>query len=240
MPTDQISLKRDWVDLTAKLLLPVVLAIGGTLYTWHKDSQEEKQHQIDRQNELDRQQLDRDTGIIKLLASTNAQEKDLGLKIIGVLEKEKKFSPDLVPIVVAVAGGRPSDPSTQVAAGILSNAATQDPGLGVRIAAATQNAPVEVYVQIASESQRSDAITLQGELRSLGFAAPGVELVSNPTIHTFIRYFSKINVAKANQINDEMKKLGYGSSVQDFSNGRQLPQLEIWIGQSEPFFRPKH
>lgn len=73
--------KRDWIDVAAKLLIPIVLAVGGYLFTAHKDKIDAEQ-----------QQLERDSGYIKLLVSDNDKERDLGLRIISVLQKEGRFS----------------------------------------------------------------------------------------------------------------------------------------------------
>ena len=222
--------KRDWLEITAKLLLPTVLAVGGILYTWHKDT-------VDRRAEQDRQSFDRDLSLVHLLASSNDKERDLGLKWIDVLGKEGRFPPDLVPIVVALSVGRADQGSSQVATTVLASAGSKDPALGARIATAVENTPTEVYIQIAREEQRPEAERLRSALQKLAFAAPGVELVASATDHTYVRYFAVNNLDKATQIDQEMKRLGFPSKIQNFANGRQTPQLEVWIGAYDPLVK---
>ena len=223
---------RDWLDYVGTLLLPAVLAIGGIVYTAHKDTLDSRREQAERAQDEARLALDRDSGYVKLLASTNDKERDLGIKIIAALSREHKFSADLVPVVAAVAGGRPSDPATQTAAGILKanpdkvSAAQLAPEAGAR---------AQVYIQIAKEEQRAEAQTLAVTLRGEGFATPGIELVSTPTANTYVRFFARNTVRAADQVDATMRKLGFASAVQDFtaSSTTPLPQIEVWIGSRQ-------
>jgi hypothetical protein len=212
---------RDWIDISAKLLIPVVIAGGGTWFTWHKDRSDQRQRQWER-----------DSGYIKLLASTNEQERSLGLRIIEVLQNEGQFSPELGPVVKAVASEhRPSDPSSQTAVRILSNA-----GLGQASAGTQATAPRPVYIQIGHEEQHDRAVLLEIALRKMGYTTPALEQVAHPTFHTFIRYFSKDTKADAERIQEQMTHLGFAPEIQDYSNSGQLGSdgLEIWFGDKEP------
>ena len=217
---------RDWIDISAKLLIPVVIAGGGTWFTWHKDASDQKQRQWER-----------DSGYIKLLASTNEQERNLGLKIIEVLQSEGQFSPELVPVVKAVATERrPSDPSTQAAVRILSKLPNGDAASVQQEPAAQSVAPRPVYIQIGHEEQHDRAVLLQIALRKMGYTTPALEEVAHPTFHTFVRDFSKDTKADAEKIQEAMTKLGYAPEVQDFSTSGQPGSdgLEIWLGDKEP------
>ncbi len=231
--------RRDPIDLISSLGLPITLALVGGLYTWQKDASDRRASVAQRTAETERQQLDRDTGYVKLLSSTNERERDLGLRIIEVLEKENKFSPDMIPVVQAVANGRPGDSNTQKAQDILASLGAQNTSIGKSSPGAPPRPSVvdkeatSVYIQIGSEEQRKDAEVLQARLKQMGYPAPGVELVPNGTVHTYVRFFSLGNRSKADSISETLKQLGFSSEVQNFATGRQLPQLEVWIGTSE-------
>jgi hypothetical protein len=152
--------QRDWIDATAKLLIPVVIAVGGILFTWHKDKTDTARQAADRDAEVARQQLERDTGYVRMLVSSNERERTLGLKIIEVQQQHGKFSQDLLPVLQAISQERPSAPSTQKAQAILQNAAKQDPAVATRIAPQTSDEPPTVYLQIARDDQRADARSL--------------------------------------------------------------------------------
>jgi hypothetical protein len=217
---------RDWIDISAKLLIPVVIAGGGTWFTWHKDTADKRQRQWER-----------DSGYIKMLASTNDQEKNLGLKIIEVLQSEGQFSPELIPVVKAVAAGqRPSDPSTQTAVRILSKLPNADSSAPQADGATSTAVPRAVYIQIGHEEQHDRAVLLQIALRKMGYATPALEQVTHPTFHTFIRFFSKNTQADAYRIQEAMTHLGYAPEVQDFTAAQQPDSygLEIWFGDKEP------
>ncbi len=222
MPDDK---HRDWVDSVSKLLIPVVIFGVGLYFTHQKDKSDSAN-----------QQFDRETGILKLAASSNEAERALGLKIIDIQAKQGKFSEEMRPWVEAISQGRPSDASTQAAQSILATAAKQ-------IAPTTKNQTLTVYLQIAKEEQRVEAGHLREKLQRAGFAVPGIELVSRGTINTYVRYFSADDKAQADKILGLMKEMGFDVNEQDFtaSNQGKLPsgQLEVWIGDKQrPLSRP--
>ncbi len=229
MPDDK---HRDWVDTVAKLLIPVVIFGVGIYFTHQKDK-----------NDSANQRFERDSGILKLAASSNQTERALALKIIEIQLKQGRFSPELVPVVQAISQGRPSDASTQAAQSILATAAKQDPTIEKQIAPTTKNQTLKVYLQIAKEEQRVEAGDLRDKLQGAGFAVPGIELVSRGAINTYVRYFSADDKPHADKIRGLMKDMGFDVSEQDFtaSNQGKLPsgQLEVWIGDKQrPLSRP--
>ena len=217
--------KRDWIDIIAKLLIPVVIAIGGILYSAHQ-----------AKVESERLALERDIGYVKMLASTNENEKKLGMGIIGIFSRQHKFSPELVAVLTVFAGG-PEDDLTKAANRILTNAGIQQQAGGAKTANAAADSAVTVYIQIAKEEQRADALVLQDTLRKDGFTTPGIELATGEvaTVHTYIRFFAASGALKASRVKDVMSKLGYTSSVQDFSayTPSPLSSIEVWIGKSQ-------
>ncbi|MGB6691595.1 MAG: SPOR domain-containing protein [Terracidiphilus sp.] len=220
---------RDWIDVASTLALPVVIAVFGSLYTWHKDRADEAQ-----------KRWERDSSYVKFLVSTNEQERNLGLLIITDLQNRGQFSEDLSPVVTAVAARlRPSDPSRDTAVKILSNV----PGSSTSQASASINAitPARlVYIQIGHESQRARAMALQDALRKQGFQTPEIEVVPHPTFNTYVRYFVPKTKDQANQINSLMEQMKFSPQVQDFTGGGDSGSdaLEVWIGDKEPANTP--
>ena len=224
-----------WIDLTEKLWVPVLIFLGGITYTVHKD-RVDSSRQIEERNQADRrQQLERDSGYIRMLASANDKERDLGLRIIAVLQSEGKFSQDLAPVVYAMSAGRPSDPATQAAARIVSNVAMAKQPVP-ETTSATTDAPTDVFIQIWHEGQRQRATELQQALRAKGFATPGIELVPHATFHTYVRYFALDKVSKAAEVSAIMAPLGFKPQVQDFAHSQEPKSeaLEVWFGADEP------
>lgn len=135
-----------WSDALSKLLIPVVIAVGGFMYSGHQSKIEQKRIQTDKQAEQDRRDLERDTGYIKMLASSSETEKKLGLDIIRVLSAQHKFSKDLIPVLTVYAAGSSTNPLTQDASQILAQAKTQSKQVSEQIVIAAAGAPIQVYV----------------------------------------------------------------------------------------------
>jgi hypothetical protein len=217
---------RDWVDTVSKLLIPVVIFVAGFVFSYQKD-------RADRAN----QQFERESGILKLAASSNEEERLLGLKIVEIQLRQGKFSQEMVPVVQAISQGRPSDASTQAAQSILATAAKEDVGTGKQILPASRNQTPTVYLQIAKDEQRSLAGDLRAKLIASGFAVPGIEFVSRGTINTYVRYFSPDDKSQADKILGVMQKMGFDVKEQDFTAASQdkVPagQIEVWIGEKQ-------
>ena len=216
---------RDWVDTVSKLLIPIFIFGAGFIFSVQKDK-----------NDRASQQFERDSGILRLTASSNEAERSLGLKIIKVQVERGKFSEDLVPVVTAISQGRPSDASTQAAQDILATAA-KDPAIGKQVAPTAVDQTPSVYLQIARDEQRADAGDLRTNLQAAGFAVPGTELVGNGTVNTYVRYFSPNDEAQANKVVALMKNMGFEAATQDFTalNRGKIPsgQMEVWIGEKQ-------
>jgi hypothetical protein len=215
------SRDRDWIDISAKLMLPLVLAIIGAIYTVGKDTQAEKQRQWER-----------DSGLMRMLASSNSDERQLGLKIIDVLQNEHEFSDDLKPLVEAIKrDSRPSDPSKKLAETILK----KDGGSTSPFSSSNKDKR-EVYIQIGHEDQRQRASDLQATLRQAGFSVPDIDLVPHATFETFIRYFDPNGQLEAHKIDAIMKGQGFKPKIQDFTKTDSAGQtaLEVWFGDREP------
>lgn len=99
------------------------------------------------------------------------------------------------------------------------------------------NKQTPVYIQIAHEAQRADAIQLQAAIQKLGFPVGEieVELVSQSPMNTYVRYFWDDNAAQANEILLLMTKMGFVAATQQLPKdqpGGVVPhQIEVWIGQ---------
>ncbi len=225
--------KRDWIDILdiiAKLLIPVAIALGGALYSAHQGKVDRERLAAERQDENTRRNLERDTGYVRMLVSGNEHEKNLGIGIIDVLSRKNKFSPDLLAALNIIAGGAENDTLTQAAKRVLAKQQQVD-------SAKTSNSAIDVYIQISKHEQGTDAEALQNALRKEGFASPEIELVAREVapVNTYIRFFAAPGALQASRVKDVMSKLGYKSAVQDFSAYAPSPlsYIEIWIGKNQ-------
>ena len=70
----------DFLNTGGTFLLPLVIFVGGLLYTYHHDALERE-----------RLEWDRDAGFVKDLTSSNENERRYGLLMVQGLIKEKRF-----------------------------------------------------------------------------------------------------------------------------------------------------
>src|SRR5690242_15636069 len=216
---------RDWVDTVSKLLIPVVIFVAGFVFSYQKD-----------RNDRTNQQFERDSGILKLTASSNEAERALGLKIIEIELRQHKFSQEMLPVVEAISQGRPSDESTRAAQSILATA-KQDPLIGKQVLPTPGNRTPTVYIQIAKNEQRFLAGDLRDKLIASAFAVPSIELLNRGTINTYVRYFSVEDKPEADKILNLMQNMKFEVQEQDFTapSNDKVPagQLEVWIGEKQ-------
>jgi len=240
--------EKSWIDHVVALVLPVVVSVGGLAYTIHKDQVDEKVRTENRRADVERQEWDRDTAYVRLLTSSNPDEKKLGLAIIGQLVKQGSFPTDLKPVVAVIAGGLPSDDSTGIAAQLLKSAPTspapaQETGasatapsapVAARAVAAAQPSRIKVFVQIQSDTQRPAALDLQAGIRDLGFdTAPLDRANAGPNV-TDIRYFSPDSSDEADKLRELLTARGVKVGKPKFYKIPQpMREVEIWLGKSD-------
>jgi hypothetical protein len=222
MPNEK---NRDWVDTVSKLLIPIIIFAASAWFSYQKDKSDAANQQFQRESE-----------VLKLAASSNDSERALGLKTIEILQKQGKFSQDMLPVVQAISQGRPSASSTQQAQNILE-AAKQDRTIGSQNTETKKQSPT-VYIEIARDDQRPDASELTTKLQSLGYDVPEMELVKPGIQNTYVRVFSSGNKQRADEVLKLMKDMGFDVQEQDFSNTPLRDKtppgvLEIWIGHKQ-------
>ena len=244
--------EKSWIDHVMALVLPVVVSVGGLAYTIHKDQVDEKVRNENRRADIERQEWDRDTAYVRLLTSSNPDEKKLGLAIIGQLVKQGSFPADLKPVVAVIAGGLPSDDATGIAAQLLKSApATPPPAqpaastnsasptvapapVVARAVAVPHVAKVKVFVQIQSDAQRPAALDLQSAIRDLGFDTAPLDRASTGPNVTDIRYFSQDSADEADKLRELLTARGVKVGKPKFYKIPQpMREVEIWLGKSD-------
>jgi hypothetical protein len=236
---------RDWfdiVDLVGKWLIPISIFGFGTYLTIQQ-----------KRADADRQQFERDTDYIKMLASDQPKEQALGVSIIAVRSHRGDFAAyDILNAFIA--NSDKDDRTTQRAILILCTARGEEPfctyqpppsnDVAKLASDSTKHSnnsvgsAVDVYIQITSEDQRQDAERLAKTLQADGFNPLRIQLVAGSiaTSNTYVRFFSASSAAAAGSVSDIMKKMGYQNpGVQDFSAyvAKPLSSVEVWIGKKQ-------
>jgi hypothetical protein len=226
--------KRDWIDIVdviSKLLIPVVIALGGILYSAYQSNVDERRRIYEKGREEDRQNLQRDTDYVKMLLSKDSGEKTLGIDIITVMSRRNRFSPALVAVLTIMAADDQNKLLAEAARRILVN---QQEVSNVK----ASDSKTTVYIQISEPGQKDDAKVLQDALRNGNFTAPGIELVTGKiaAAQNYVRFFAASDREQANRVKDMMSTLGYTPPiVQDFSarTKSSLSPIEVWIGKTQ-------
>jgi len=217
--------RTDWIDALSKLLIPIALFAVGSYFTIKKN-----------EADIANQQFQRESEILKLTASSNETDKAIGLRMIQLLQEKGERIPDILrPVVSVVADGRPSDPSAQKARLIQATETKQSQPTATSTTSPSSSLQSTIYLQIAREEQRSVATELQARLRQAGFSVQGIELVKNPTLNTYVRYFASSDKGQADRTLDIMKEMKFAVQEQDLSRSNEYKnsagQLEVWIGE---------
>lgn len=100
--------------------------------------------------------------------------------------------------------------------------------------AALSTIPVQVFMHIASESQRQKAKDVAAVLRQKGFVVPGIENISgkaDPPKKTNVRYFNNEDEKAARAIESVLQENGFTDT-----NAFPVPQYKVTPGSLEVWF----
>ena len=90
-----------------------------------------------------------------------------------------------------------------------------------------------VYIQFSAEEQRANAKNIEDKIASMGFNAPGVELVSTVKLTTNeIRYFRDADISSANTLKSLLKEQHIDVVIKfmpGLSNKTKEGTLELWL-----------
>jgi len=218
---------RDWftkVDLTAKILTPVMIFALGTMYSC-------RQSKVD----LEQKTMDRMVSLCKSLSSSSPSEQKIALALIN---QQKKNYPNLIsdeilavalPEVIEVATNSKNadvaEEAKRVAVDLSANTTLER-----TVKTSVENIQPRIYMHIPDENLRDDAKRIEGALEALNYSVPGIEKVRFDLANTQVRYFKAAEEQEAKQIADQIRSLGISDTK------------EIYIGGSEGSnaIRPRH
>jgi len=100
------------------------------------------------------------------------------------------------------------------------------------LACAASNGPPLVYIQFATEAQRSAATTLQSDLQAARLNAPGIELTPKYTRpETQLRFFHSEEKADAAQLLSLVQAVVGGTvTLRQVTMDARKCQFEVWMG----------
>ena len=123
----------DKAQITGQLLLPIVVASVGVLFTYCQNERAQERQKADKEIELERQKTDKVTNLLKHLASKEEKENLLAIQVIEYLGKTEQGSPELIAALIGVIkGGNTSEKVISAAADKLVSVANESKDPKVR------------------------------------------------------------------------------------------------------------
>ncbi|HEX8164146.1 MAG TPA: hypothetical protein VF538_19910 [Pyrinomonadaceae bacterium] len=225
-PRDRWSKAEIIVGAVSGILLPIVVAVVGGIYTYNQDKNHEANANQEHQNEEVRRRADRATTLLKHFASDSKRERLLAIKVAEQLAKEKQLPDELVPAMIEIAK---NDPSAEV-----SGAATEATNKVTEVTTINQagnletvqstasqtlaKLPPRVYMHIRNESQRGKAEQIAAKLQERGFIVPGIERLDAGPANAELRYFNGSEPVDTQALVNALNELGLKVNPVDLSN----------------------
>ena len=242
-PRDKWSKAEIIVGVLSGIMLPIVVAIIGGIYTYIQDTNHEANAQQEHQNAEVRYRADRATNLLKHFASDNKRERLLAIKVAEELGKEKQLPDELASALIEIAK---SDPSAEVA-GAAAEATNNIKGVTTinqegNLQTVTSTAsetiakiPPRVYFHIRNENQREKAEQIAAKLQEKGFIVPGIEKLNEGPTNTELRFFNGSEPADTQALVNLLNQLGLKVNPVDLSsrykNSTSIRprHYEVWI-----------
>jgi len=215
MPAPEAPSTKRWYDVLVSLT-PLILGVCvtgiGALFTQVYNN---RQLQLNQLSALDK--------FRPLLVSENPYDREFAYASFVALGYE-----DLALKLMRLkqdSAGRPIAQSITIAGSASAKS---------EASAALSSIPAQVYIQIASESQREKAKEILIELQQRGYSVPGIENVAGKADspkRTNVRYFNDQDRAVAESIVQVLKDKGMGSAYAlRVSHLKARPgSLEVWF-----------
>jgi len=108
---DQSNLDQrlDQLSKIANILLPLVVALVGGVYTYEKDQNDARTQQREQRRDLQQVQYGNLTALIPLLTSQDAASRTLGMEIFTSEAKKREAPLDLVPAIKRLGAEHPEN-----------------------------------------------------------------------------------------------------------------------------------
>ncbi len=220
----------------ANILLPVILALVGGLYTYTKDKSDEKTQAQQTTRDLAQKQYANLTALLPMLVSKDQTTVSAALEVYIEETKVKQAPESLKGVILNIQQNQPEHRAEAQAA----VQATELQSTGK-----CKSIPSGLFIQVANDKdQLKNGHVLQGLLKSAEGIPPvqGVQRVDAVPQQTQLRYyFNDSNNAQALRITHYLEALGYSDIQPQDLSGRYLnlgcpppATFELWIGSLSP------
>ncbi len=241
MPGSNLDERIERWQKIAGILLPIVVALVGGLYTLQKDhsdtlSRAQQQARDDYQREWDnaQQRYANLTSLVPLLTSQNPSAVATGISIYTSEANAGHAPTDLEDTIKRIGNADPK---------LVGEVQKAVEATKVQQGSECKFNPDGIYIHVAnSTEQLASGQQLATFLRDAGFTVQGVQRVDvAPNKNQLRYYFSDANTQQATKIIDKLESRGFGKvdtpnlSPNYLKPGCPPPGIyELWIGTSTP------
>lgn len=220
----------------ANILLPVILALVGGLYTYTKDKTDAKAQAQQASRDLAQKQYANLTALLPMLVSKDPPTVSAALEVYIEETKVKQAPESLKGVILSIQQNQPENRAEAQAA--VQAGELQSTGK-------CKSIPGGLFIQVANDKEQlKNGRVLQELLKSAeGIpAVPGVQRVDAVPQQTQLRYyFNNSNNSQALRIIHYLGALGYIDVQTEDLSGRYLnlgcpppATFELWIGSQSP------
>jgi hypothetical protein len=120
-PQSNLDARLDQLSKFAGIMLPLVVAVVGGLYTLEKDRNDERTQQREARRDLQQEQYGNLTALIPLLTSQDPSARTLGIEIFTSEAKKHEAPLDLISAIKRLGTEHPENASQALAAVAAAN-----------------------------------------------------------------------------------------------------------------------
>ncbi len=216
-------------EAVSKLLLPLVIAGVGVVFSY-----------IQHRSDVEQRKADRVTSFIKHLASDNIEEKELALRVMNVLIDEGQLPSELGPALISSAGNS-NKTISQLSQGALTKLARKDSSLERTFVQAVQQNPdlalklqARVFIHTSTDSQAVWAKEIGAHLDRNGFTVPEIETVKASPDTTQLRYYRQNEKNEVDEIIKHLRDVGLEKVEvhlnETLASSVRPRTYELWLG----------
>ncbi len=215
----------------SKLLLPLVIAGVGIVFSY-----------IQHRSDVEQRKADRVTSFIKHLASDNIEEKELALRVMNVLIDQGQLPSELGPALISSAANSNTTIS-QLSQGALTKLARKDSSLEKSFVQAVQQNPdlavkvqARVFLHASTVLQMKLSKNIATHLKRNGFAFLEIERVKASPDSTQLRYYRQNEKNEVDKIIKQLLDFGLkqvkARYFKGYENSVRPRTYELWLGST--------
>ena len=236
----------DFLNSTFAIWFLSTCVVGLITFFYNKQQEKEQAKAATEQNEIEKTRRNASlvTVLLPYLASEKEKEWRMAIEVTRYLKKQGQLPDELDYALNGIVHSTDTiNSSKSEQAKINAAAAVIDLGTNSSQAnrADISSLPPRVYIQIANESQRASAKSLQSKLLAESFLAPGIENVgakANMPNAIEVRYYRSEEKEEASKIIALLKGLNIGLPIMDTpqkipgdGRGTRPRHYEIWFSK---------